>query len=70
MELHGYYPEEKLVDWIQEGDITCMQYEFHHSVERRREFVEFCKEKHLDLTEEAAKAFVEHRLTMEENGDI
>ena len=70
MELQGYYHEEALIDWLQNGEITKMQFYFHHSLERRREFVTFCKEGHLELNEEAAVQFANHLLILEENADI
>ena len=70
MELQGYYPEESLIEWIQNGDITKRQFHFHHSLERRRAFVEFCERSHLEMNDDAATQFDEYLLRKEELEDL
>ena len=70
MELQGYYPEETLIEWIQNEEITKAQFHFHHSLERRRDFVEFCEREHLELSEDAADQFEAYLLNLEDQEDV
>ncbi len=68
IELQGYYPEEELIALRQDNKISLYQFYYHHSPERRKELLDFSKEKSLDPTEEAAEAF-ELFLLQQENKD-
>ena len=70
MELQGYYPEETLIEWIQNEDITKTQFHLHHSLGRRREFVEFCEREHLEVSDDAAERFEEYLLNLEDREDV
>jgi len=68
--LDGYYKEETLIELFQEGKITRCQLIWHHSPERRQEFIDFCSEKGLQQDETAAELFSEEMIRMEQEGDI
>lgn len=68
--LDGYYKEETLIELFQEQKITRCQLIWHHSPERRQEFIDFCSERGLQQDEKAAELFTEEQLKLQEEADI
>lgn len=57
MNLTGYYSEDVLNTMLENGNISHLEYLFHHSPEKKEEFENFCREKGLTMDEKAAGAF-------------
>lgn len=51
-----YYPEEVLIDYVQRGMFSWVDYVRHYSEEWRREFNEFCSERHMPINNDTALA--------------
>ena len=53
-----YYPEDELVQKVQNGEYGWLDYVNHHSPEWQEEYTAFCKERNLVVNEESAEEFV------------
>ena len=60
MELQGYYNEAVLGEMLAKGDISRLEYIYHHSEEMKDDYADFCKQKDLQQTEESAGQFMEY----------
>lgn len=56
-----YYPEEVLIDYVQRGMFSWVDYVRHYSEEWRREFNEFCAERHMPINNDTALAYITFR---------
>lgn len=70
MDLKGYYSEETLVELFQQERISRLQFVYHHSPERREDFINFCRERGLQENETAAELYTDAQLELENKGDI
>jgi hypothetical protein len=55
-----YLPEEVLIERVQSGEYSWLDYVCHHTKEYRTEFERYCRERFKAPTEEMAKEFVEY----------
>ncbi|MCQ2145944.1 MAG: hypothetical protein MJZ16_00335 [Bacteroidales bacterium] len=56
-----FYTEDELVQMYQDGDITLVEFIDMHSEQWQQEYIDFCKDKSLDIGEDSAWAFIEHK---------
>lgn len=66
MELKGFYNENILGEMLAKGEITRLEYVYHHSEEMRDDYIGFCKEKGLEQNEQSAEDFMEYQKNQEE----
>lgn len=64
-----YYPEDVLVEKVQSGEYSWLDYINHHSPEWQEEYTTFCKEKDLIVNEESAEEFVDWKGEQIEAGE-
>lgn len=61
MKIIGYHSEEELVQLLQEGKISRVQYVEHHDADMKEDYHIFCNENHLDKSkEESAISYLEY----------
>ena len=58
---HRYYPEETLIDFVQRGLFSWVDYVKHYSEEWRNEFQEFCTKRHMPMNNSTALAYITYR---------
>lgn len=68
-ELKGLYSAEALDPLLQEGQISRLDYLFHHE-DKKPEFETFCNHHSLQPDENAADAFFEHLLETEKQDHL
>lgn len=68
LELHGFYEEETLEELLNKGNISHLEFIYHHSQERIDDFKEYCQKRGLQEDEKAAEAYANFLLKREENG--
>ncbi len=56
-----YYPEEVLVEKIQNGQYGWLDYVNHFSAEWQEEYARYCEEKGLMVGNDSAEAFVRYK---------
>lgn len=56
-----YYPEEVLIDLVQRGLFSWVDYIIHYSEEWREEFTSFCKERGMEMNNRNALAYIAYR---------
>lgn len=66
IDLHGYYNEDTLDDLLYKGEITRLDYLYHHSEEKKQMFEEYCQKNDLPKTEETALKFFQIELKQED----
>lgn len=68
MKLSGYYPEEqeKLIELLQNGDITHLEYVTHYTPEMHRDFILYVETNDLEEDDAAAKLFIAELAAEEE----
>lgn len=64
--LEGYYNEEYLHRLLYDGQISRLEYIYHHSEERKTAFLDYCHKRGLPVTEASAEQFMQHELEEEE----
>ncbi|MBT1308150.1 hypothetical protein JQN09_13265 [Phocaeicola dorei] len=64
-----YYPEDELVQKVQNGEYGWLDYINHHSPEWQEEYTEFCNERNLVVNEESAEDFIEWKGELIETGE-
>jgi len=69
-ELQGFYNEDVLEELLYNGEITTLEYVYHHSQERKDDFKDYCQRRGLQETEDAAKAYLNYLLKREENAHV
>lgn len=61
MEQHQYYPEEVLIENMERGEYGWLDYVNHFSAEWQEEYLRYCKENDLAVSDETAAEFVHHK---------
>ena len=61
MAQQKYYPEEILVEKMQSGEYSWLDYVNHYSAEWQEEYADYCADKGLTVGEDSAAAFVPSR---------
>lgn len=61
MTRQEYYPEEVLVEKMQNGEYGWLDYVNHFSAQWQEEYTHYCKENGLMVGEESAAEFVHHK---------
>lgn len=69
MELHGFYNDKTLKDFLQNKDITFLQYMYHHE-QRRHDFESFCARNCMQVDERAAAKYFDYLLKSEEDSHV
>lgn len=67
IELKGFYNEETLQELLYKGNITQLEYIYHHSQEKIDAYKEYCQKRNLQEDENSAVAFSEYELKFEED---
>jgi len=61
MAQQKYYPEDVLVEKIQNGEYGWLDYVNHFSAEWQEEYARYCEEKGLMVGDDSAGAFVRYK---------
>lgn len=61
MAQQKYYPEEVLVEKMQNGQYGWLDYVTHFSAEWQEEYARYCEEKGLMVGDDSAEAFVRYK---------
>ena len=61
MAQQKYYPEEVLVEKMQNGQYGWLDYVNHFSAEWQEEYARYCEEKGLTVGDDSAAAFVRYK---------
>lgn len=61
MAQQKYYPEEVLVEKMQNGQYGWLDYVNHFSAEWQEEYARYCEEKGLMVSDDSAEAFVRYK---------
>lgn len=61
MAQQKYYPEEVLVEKMQNGQYGWLDYVNHFSAEWQEEYARYCEEKGLMVGDDSAEAFVRYK---------
>jgi hypothetical protein len=73
METDTFYPEDILIEKMQDGEYGWLDYVNHYSREWQEEYADFCRKNNLETGEDSAERFVCYKdAQMEEaleNGD-
>ena len=65
-ELKGFYNEEVLEEMLYKGEISRLEFIYHHSQKRIDDYKAYCQKKGLQEDEESAEAFADFLLRREE----
>mgnify|MGYP006872993830 CR=1 FL=1 len=68
--LQGFYNEDVLEELLYNGDISRLEFVYHHSQERRDDFKAYCHKRGIHETEDAAEAYCSYLLKREENAHV
>lgn len=68
--LQGFYNEDVLEELLYNGEITWLEFIYHHSKERIDDFKTYCQRRGLQETEETAEAYSDYLLKREENAHV
>ena len=66
IKLNGYYNEETLDELLYKGEITRLDYLYHHSEEKKQQFEEYCRKNDLPLNEDTALKFFQLEIKQED----
>ncbi len=61
MKLAQYNSEEELIELLDAGKITQLDFVTHQSPELSKEFEDFCNDRELEQDEESAESFLEFK---------
>lgn len=61
MAQHTYYPEDVLIEKMESGEYSWLDYVNHFSAEWQEELVEYCREHSLEINDSAAEQFVHYK---------
>lgn len=61
MATNKYYTEEVLVEKVQKGEYSWLDYVNHHSAEWQEEYTQYCMNNGLCICEESAEQFVQYK---------
>ncbi len=65
--LKGFYNEDVLQELLYKGNITRLEYIYHHSQEKIDNFKAYCQKRGIQEDETAATAYMDWLLKQEEN---
>lgn len=65
--LKGFYKEETLQELLFKGNISRLEYIYHHSQERIDNFKDYCQKRGLQEDETAASNYMDYLLKQEED---
>ena len=68
--LQGFYNEDVLEELLYNGEITRLEFIYHHSQKRKDDFKAYCQKRGLQETEAAAEAYCNYLLKREENAHV
>lgn len=68
--LEGFYNEDVLEELLYKGEITRLEFIYHHSQERIDDFKTYCQKRGLQETEASAEAYSSYLLKREENAHV
>lgn len=68
LKLIGFYKEETLEELLYKGNISRLEFIYHHSQERINDYKAYCANHKLAENEESAEKYTDSLLTEEENG--
>ena len=63
-----YYSEDILIEKLESGEYTWLDYVNHFSPEWQEEYEEYCKENNLAIGDDSAQEFVHYKDEQLENG--
>ncbi len=66
LELKGFYKEETLEELLFKGNISSLEFIYHHSQERIDDFKAYCQKRRLQENEAAAEAYSDFILKRQE----
>jgi len=66
IELKGFYNEDTLQKLLYKGNITQLEYIYHHSQEKIDAYKAYCQKRNLQEDEASAVAFSDYLLKSEE----
>ena len=69
MAANKYYSEDELVEKIQSGEYSWLDYVNHHSEEWQNEYQGWCLENEKSISVETAEEFVHYKDEQLEKGD-
>ena len=69
MAANKYYSEDELVEKMQSGEYTWLDYVNHHSEEWQEEYQAWCMANKKSITVETAEEFVHYKDEQLETGD-
>jgi hypothetical protein len=61
MAKEKFYPEETLVEKVQSGEFSWLDYINHHSREWKTEYEEYCKGRGLRIDSDSAEQFLDYK---------
>lgn len=67
IELKGFYNEETLQELLYKGNITHLEYIYHHSQEKIDAYKAYCQKRNLQEDESSAVAFCDYLVKSEES---
>lgn len=65
---HRYYTEETLIDLVQRGIFSWVDYVTHYSPEWEEDYYDFCREMASAMTNESALAYIAFREDLIQDG--
>ena len=68
--LKGFYNEQTLDEMLFKGQISRLEYIYHHSQEMIDDFKQYCQKKRLQENEETANSYTAYCLKREEKAHI
>ena len=68
--LQGFYNEDVLEELLYNGEITWLEFIYHHSQEKIDAYKAYCQRRGLQETEETAEAYSDYLLKREENAHV
>ena len=69
MVANKYYSEDELVEKIQSGEYSWLDYVIHHSVEWQNKYQAWCLDNEKSISVETAEEFVHYKDEQLEKGD-
>ncbi len=61
MSQNKYYPEEVLIEKMERGEYGWLDYVNHFSAEWQEEYIRYCKDNNLIVSDETAAGFVHYK---------
>ncbi len=68
--MQGFYNEDVLEELLYKGEITRLEFVYHHSQERIDDFKDYCQKRGLQETEASAEAYCNYLLKREEKAHV